>query len=137
MAKGSSGFEKSGNGKSGFGRISLGGKSGTDKQKQYAENLAESVFLTAKANSTSGMVSDGGRKRYVSKEDADSMKGAYKIIKESVNSRKTYGEVIDLLKNQNITRFASDLGKQAKSRGKSAVALADEMIAAARKKRKK
>lgn len=116
--------------------MSLGGKSGTDKQKQYAENLAESVFLTAKANSTSGMVNDGGQKRYVSKEDADSMKGAYKIIEESVNSRKTYGEVIDLLKNQNITRFASDLGKQAKSRGKSAVALADEMIAAARKRKR-
>lgn len=123
---------------SAFEKISLSGKTGTDKQKNYAESLAESARLTAKENGIAGYSKTEGSstRRYTSKEDADSVKGAYQFLSESVKNTKTYGEVITILKNNRVLDLANTIKIQAKKNNKSIDNFVKDYLELARKKKR-
>ena len=79
---------------------SLEGKTGTEKQKEYAKDLVECFCLTVTNNGTPGYFDQGENKPvfYVSEEDANDMVAAYRFMEKVVESKKTYGEVISLLR---------------------------------------
>lgn len=131
---GSSGL---GGGGSGFSKMSMSGKTGTEKQKQYAESLADSAYRTAKANGVAGYSKPDSRgmRSYTSQKDADAVKAAYKFLKYSVDNRRTYGEVISLLKNTSVLDLKKQLEPAAKKAGKSVSAYVDELLKKAKKAR--
>lgn len=121
-----------------FKPISLSEKTGTDKQKKYAQDLLDSMRNTALANGTAGYYpyKDTTMQRYVSKDFAESMQQAYRVMKVAVDNRKTYGEVIDVLKRQDFLKYAESLRNQAKHKGVSVKKYVDDLMEAAKKKRK-
>lgn len=120
---------KSGSQQDEFDKISLESMTGTEKQKQYAENLIESARLTAKANGIGGIITDSdGVKRYVPQEDADAVKATYIFIKFVVGTKKTYGEVIDILKYKNIINLADDLKLMATKNNETVFESVNRMI---------
>lgn len=80
--------------------FSLEGKTGTEKQKKYAEDLVECFCLTVTKNGTPGYFDQGEHKPvfYVSEEDANDMVATYRFMEKVIESKKTYGDVISLLK---------------------------------------
>lgn len=80
--------------------FSLEGKTGTEKQKEYAEDLVECFCLTVTNNGTPGYFDQGENKPvfYVSEEDANDMVAAYRFMEKVVEFKKTYGDVISLLR---------------------------------------
>ena len=135
MVKGSSGFDKGGNGKTSFARMSLDGKTGTEKQKAYAESLAESARMTAKANGIAGIIKESGRMdRYVPKDDAEAVRGAYKMLSFAVSNASTYGQVIDILKTREVLDFSKDVSRAAKMQGKSVDAYVKDSIEETKKR---
>lgn len=125
----------SGGGNSNFPEISLAGKTGTEKQKEYAESLVNSARNTAIMNGIAGYheTDKPGIKRYISNEQADSFVGAYRMFKNGVEIRKTYGEVIDLAKSTDILKLAHQIENGAKQSGKSVNEFVSDMF----EKRKK
>lgn len=118
-----------------FPKISLDGKTGTEKQKAYAEDLIKSARNTAILNGIAGEhdTDKPGIKRYISKEQADSFIGAYRMFKNGVEIRKTYGEVIDLAKSTDMLKLAHQIESGAKQSGKSVNEFVSDMF----EKRKK
>lgn len=123
-------------GGSSFPKISLQGKTGTEKQRQYAENLIESARLTAKANGVAGIIKQKeGPDRFVPKDDAEAIRAAYKLLSASAGTRKTYGEVIDLFKRTDVLSLSKDLKAMANKAGKSVTEYVNEGIRDAKKKK--
>lgn len=112
-----------------FDKISLDGMTGTEKQKQYAENLVETARLTAKANGIGGIITGSdGVKRYVSQEDADAVRATYIFIKFAIGTKKTYSDVIDMLKCASIFDLADNLKRLAAKNNETVFAAVDKMI---------
>lgn len=78
----------------------LEGKTGTEKQKEYAEDLIEGFCLTVTNNGIPGYFDQGENKPvfYVSEEDANDMVAAYRFMEKLIESKRTYGDVISLLR---------------------------------------
>ena len=57
-------------------------------------------------------------------------------MKVAVDNRKTYGEVIDVLKRQDFLKYAESLRNQAKHKGVSVKKYVDDLMEAAKRKRK-
>lgn len=120
-----------------FATISLDGKTGTDRQRQYAQDLLDAMRQTAELNGIAGFHSqENGIRRYVSSNDAEKMQQAYRIMKVIIKNQKTYGDVIGILKNQNILSYADALENQAKRSGKSIKKYVDDLIEEARKRKR-
>lgn len=144
MAKGSSGFDKGGN-KSNFEKLKIGGgkwpvkrifldgKTGTDKQKEYAENLLENAYSIAKKLETIEEFGSGGKKF---ETQNDPIRAAYKLFSEAIKVRSTYGAVIDYAKRTKITDLANNLSIRASGEGMDVISYVDKGIRAAKEKRK-
>lgn len=120
-----------------FEKVSLDGKTGTEKQRAYAESLLENLRNNAMNNGVSGYFDIEGKtiKRYVSENDAEAMRAAYRFASEAVKNRKTYGEVIDLLKNKSIFDLQDEIKTMARNKNKSATKLVEEIIAMHKKRK--
>lgn len=107
-------------------------------ESKYAQDLLDSMRNTALANGTAGYhpYKNTTMQRYVSKDFAESMQQAYRVMKVAVDNRKTYGEVIDVLKRQDFLKYAESLRNQAKHKGVSVKKYVDDLMEAAKKKRK-
>ena len=98
-----------------YSKMDLSGKTGTEKQRNYAQLLADSTYRTAVANGNEGMYkTDTEIDRYVSKETAELSNAAYRFVSESVRNRKTYGEAIDFLRSYGGSNFEHRQRKWAK-----------------------
>ena len=77
-------------GKYTYSKMDLSGKTGTEKQRDYAQLLADSIYRIAVANGNEGMykTTDSGVDRYVSEETAELSNAAYRFISEAVSNRK-------------------------------------------------
>ncbi len=119
-----------------FPEISLVGKTGTERQKEYAQSLVKAVRGTAILNGVAGYheTDKPGIKRYVSKEQADSFAGAYRMFKNGVEIRKTYKEVIDLAKSTDMLKLAHQIENRAKQSGKSVSEFVSDMFEKKKKK---
>lgn len=125
-------------GGSGISKISLKGKTGTEKQKKYAESLVGSAYDTAKANGIAGRIKmKDGPDRVVFPDDAAAVRAAYKVYSEAVKNRKTYGEVIDFAKSNDVLSLASTFERMAKNAGKSVTAYVNDSMREAKKKHRK
>lgn len=113
-----------------FPKISLAGKTGTERQKEYAESLLDAARGTAIRNGIAGEhdTDKPGIKRYILQEDADSYVGAYRLLKNGVDMQKTYGGVIDFVKSQDILRIAHNIRNGAKASGKSVKEFVDDVF---------
>ena len=67
-------------------------RQGLINKKKYAQDLLDSMRNTALANGTAGYhpYKDTTMQRYVSKDFAESMQQAYRVMKVAVDNRKTY-----------------------------------------------
>lgn len=131
---GSSGISAKG---SNFEKISLDGKTGTEKQRAYAENLLELARLTAKMNGIAGYspIEGSSMRTYTSQEDADSIKATYKFLKEAINQRKTYGQVIDFMKSNDLMSLQKTLKGEAAKNKQTVPQFVDEFLKKAKKKK--
>ena len=114
-----------------FPEISLSGKTGTEKQRVYAESLLKAARQTAILNGVAGYhdTDKPGIQQYIPQDDADSFVGAYRLLKNGVGIRKTYGEVIDLIKDQyTMIRLAENIKNEARKAGKSIEKFVDDMF---------
>ena len=95
---GASGFKNNNT----FQSISLDGMTGTDKQKSYAQDLLDAMKQTAELNGIAGFhqLDNSLIRRQVSKDDAEKVQQEYRIMKEIIETQKTYVEVINILKNK-------------------------------------
>lgn len=109
---------------------SLDGKTGTEKQKEYAEDLVECFCLTVTNNGTPGYFDQGENKPvfYVSEEDANDMVAAYRFMEKVVESKKTYGDVISLLKYYRPFDLVDRIRGEAKMAKKSVTEYVDYML---------
>lgn len=116
-------------GKYAYSKMDLSGKTGTEKQRDYAQLLADSTYRTAVANGNEGMYkTDTEIDRYVSKETAELSNATYRFISEAVKKRKTYGEVIDFLRSYGGSNFFSMqemIQSQAKKTGQTPTQFVD------------
>lgn len=121
-----------------FETISLRGKTGTEKQRQYAQNLIDGMRETAEANGIAGFHEQEGTsiRRHVTSSDAEKVQQAYRIIKVIIDNQKTYGDVIGILKSQSILSYADTLENQAKRSGKSIKKYVDDFIEEARRRKR-
>lgn len=112
-----------------YSKMVLSGKTGTEKQRDYAQLLADSTYRTAVANGNEGMYkTDTEIDRYVSKETAELSNATYRFISEAVKKRKTYGEVIDFLRSYGGSNFFSMqemIQSQAKKTGQTPTQFVD------------
>lgn len=113
-----------------FPEISLEGKTGTERQKEYAEDLIRAARGTAILNGIAGYHETDKPliKRYISQEDADSFVGAYRMLKNGIEIRKTYGDIIDLMKSIDMLKFAQKIVDEAKKSGKSIEDFVSDML---------
>lgn len=113
--------------------ISLDGFTGTDKQKKYAEDLIADVISTVQSNPAGYHAIKGGVICYTDQKVADSIKAAYISIKFAVSTKKTYGDVIDLLKNTSILTLADSLRSMARRNNETVFYIANRTIDNAKK----
>lgn len=121
-------MSKSG-GKTSIEKISLSGKTGTEKQKTYAENLIKQTkdAVSEALKGRSARDSDGDT-YYFSKEDGGAIKAAYDFTKFAVESKKTYGEVIDTLKIRGALGIVGSIKGMSAKTGKSPSEIVKELI---------
>lgn len=119
---------KSGSQEEEFDKISLDGMTGTEKQKKYAEDLVEDVIWTAKFNTAGYHTGSNGMTRYVSQQDGDAIKATYMFIKFAIGTKKTYGDVINMLKYTSIFDLADNLKRLAAKNSETVFAAVDKMI---------
>lgn len=120
-----------------FATISLDGKTGTDRQRQYAQDLLDAMRQTAELNGIAGFHEQEGTRirRYVSNSDAEKVQQAYRIMKVIIENQRTYGDVINILRNQSILSYADDLQSQARRSGKSIKKYVDDFIEKVKRRR--
>lgn len=107
--------------------IPLDGFTGTERQKKYAEDLVADIVSTVKSN-TAGYHTENGMVRYVDPKNADAIKAAYIFIKFAVSTKKTYGNIISLLKNTCILTVADKLRVVAVNNHETVFDAVDNMI---------
>lgn len=131
---GASGFKNNNT----FQSISLDGMTGTDRQKIYAQDLLDAMKQTAELNGIAGFHQQDNSliRRQVSKDDAEKVQQAYRIMKVIIENQKTYGDVINILKNQSLLSYADTLENQARRSGKSIKKYVDDFIEEARKRKR-
>lgn len=121
-----------------YSKMDLSGKTGTEKQRNYAQSLADSTYRTAVANGNEGMYeTDSGVDRYVSEETAELSNAAYRFISEAVSNRKTYGEVIDFLRSyggSNFFHMQEMIRTQAKKMGQTPTQFIDSYLSKSKRK---
>lgn len=112
--------------------IDISHLTGTEKQKKYASDIAESIELTIAANDTQGYFNDGKNpdiKRYVSSAQADSYRAARIVIGEHVKNMKTLSQFIGKYQFLgDIHELARNLNRLSTMRNKSAVICAKNMV---------
>lgn len=113
-----------------FATISLDGKTGTDRQRQYAQDLLDAMRQTAELNGIAGFHEQEGTRirRHVSNSDAEKVQQAYRIMKVIIDNQRTYGDVINILRSRNLNEYASELENQARRSGKSIKQYVDDFI---------
>lgn len=113
-----------------FAPISLVEKTGTDRQRQYAQDLLDAMRQTAELNGIAGFHEQEGTRirRYVSNSDAEKVQQAYRIMKVIIDNQRTYGDVINILRSRNLNEYASELENQARRSGKSIKQYVDDFV---------
>lgn len=113
-----------------FAPISLAEKTGTDRQRQYAQDLLDAMRQTAELNGIAGFHEQEGTRirRYVSNSDAEKVQQAYRIMKVIIDNQRTYGDVINILRSRNLNEYASELENQARRSGKSIKQYVDDFV---------
>lgn len=121
-----------------FSTISLDGKTGTDRQRQYAQDLLDAMRQTAELNGIAGFHEQEGTnmRRHVSNSDAEKIQQAYRIMKVIIDNQRTYGDVINILRNQSLLSYADLLENQARRSGKSIKQYVDDFIEETRKRKR-
>ncbi len=121
-----------------FAHISLDGKTGTDKQRKYAQDLLDAMRYVAEHNGVAGFHEQEGSsiRRHVTSSDAEKVQQAYRIMKVIIDNQKTYGDVINILRNQSLLSYADALENQARRSGKSIKKYVDDFIEETRKRKR-
>lgn len=122
-----------------YSKMDLSGKTGTEKQRDYAQLLADSTYRIAVANGNEGMykTTDSGVDRYVSEETAELSNTAYRFISEAVSNRKTYGEAIDFLRSyggSNFFHMQEMIRTQAKKMSQTPTQFVDSYLSKSKRK---
>lgn len=89
--------------------IPINGLKGTDRQKKYAEDLISNIIWTVQANTAGYHTEPNGSVRYTEQKTADAVKATYIFVKFAISTKKTYGEIIDVLKHYDILAMANKL----------------------------
>ncbi len=122
-----------------YSKMDLSGKTGTEKQRDYAQLLADSTYRIAVANGNEGMykTTDSGVDRYVSEETAELSNAAYRFISEAVSNRKTYCEAIDFLRSyggSNFFHMQEMIRTQAKKMSQTPTQFVDSYLSKSKRK---
>lgn len=112
--------------------IDISHLTGSEKQRKYACDIAESIERTVAANDTQGYFADGENKtikRYVSSAQADAYQAAKMVICQNVNNMKTLGQFLSGYQQiSKIQEIARNLEALANKKNKSACVCVKEMI---------
>lgn len=116
----------------------MDGKTGTDKQRKYAQDLLDAMRYVAEHNGVAGFHEQEGSsiRRHVTSSDAEKVQQAYRIMKVIIDNQKTYGDVINILRNQSLLSYADALENQARRSGKSIKKYVDDFIEETRKRKR-
>ncbi len=110
---------------------SLDGKIGTAEEKKQAEELVKSFCQTFKESSLPDTIEESDKFIYHSHDKWESsyIDLAYRFIKAAISIRKTYGEVISLLRYNNASIVTRMLVQTANQKGMTPADYVDSVLA--------